>query len=203
MKKLYKGNNKGFVLVETLIATVFVAAIFSIIYINFFPLMGEYEKRENYDDVDSKYGTYWVKRFVEDSDKFDFKNNSTFQNNGFLYIDRTNFCTNMFNNAEKKTICTNMLNNLKVTKIILTNYYLVNPHNPELGIKSLVKNKDSKTSSFSEELKDYISYLPDYKSYKSLYKFDYRVIVEFERESKDGIGNTGKYKTFSTMEVKK
>ena len=39
-------TNKGFVLVETLITAVFVMAIFSVVYVNFYPIMAEYEKRE-------------------------------------------------------------------------------------------------------------------------------------------------------------
>ena len=62
-----KKNNNGFVLVETLVVTVFVMAIFSVIYVNFYPLAGEYERREFYDDVDSKYETYWIKRFIQGS----------------------------------------------------------------------------------------------------------------------------------------
>ena len=50
MKKI---NNKGFVLAETLIVTVFVMTIFTLLYVNFFPLLGEYAKREFYDDIDS------------------------------------------------------------------------------------------------------------------------------------------------------
>ena len=66
-----KKNNKGFVLVETLVVTVFVMAVFSVIYISFYPLAGEYERREAYDDVDSKYGAYWMKYFIQ-SDSYDF-----------------------------------------------------------------------------------------------------------------------------------
>ena len=66
-----KKNNKGFVLVETLVVTVFVMAVFSVIYVNFYPLAGEYERREFYDDVDSKYETYWIKRFIQSS-SYDF-----------------------------------------------------------------------------------------------------------------------------------
>ena len=62
-----KLNNKGFVLVETLIVSVFIAAIFAILYNNFYPLMGEYEKREVYDDIDGKYATYWIKRIIQHS----------------------------------------------------------------------------------------------------------------------------------------
>ena len=62
MKKI---NNKGFVLAETLIVTIFVMTIFTIIYINFYPQIAEYQKREFYDDVDSKYDIFWFKRILE------------------------------------------------------------------------------------------------------------------------------------------
>ena len=60
-----KLNKKGFVLAETLVVAVFMATIFTIIYVNFYPLIGEYEKREFYDDLDSKYDIYWFKRLVQ------------------------------------------------------------------------------------------------------------------------------------------
>lgn len=62
MKKL---NNKGFILAETLVVAVFLMVIFGMLYANFYPLIGEYEKRENYDDVDGKYAAYWIKRMIE------------------------------------------------------------------------------------------------------------------------------------------
>jgi len=63
MKKI---NNRGFVLAETLIISVFLMVIFGMIYSNFYPLIGEYEKRETYDDVDGKYSIYWIKKLIED-----------------------------------------------------------------------------------------------------------------------------------------
>lgn len=57
--------------------TVFVAAVFSVIYINFYPLVGEYERRDFYDDLDSKYGAYWIKVFLQD-DNYSFSSISTF-----------------------------------------------------------------------------------------------------------------------------
>ena len=72
-----KKNNKGFVLVETLVVTVFVAAVFSVIYINFYPLIGEYERRDFYDDLDSKYGAYWVKSIIVTRYRLDGKETAT------------------------------------------------------------------------------------------------------------------------------
>ena len=71
MKKL---NNKGFVLAETMVVAVFIMTIFGIIFINFYPLMAQYEKREFYDDIDSKYDVYWFKRIIENKK---FVSNST------------------------------------------------------------------------------------------------------------------------------
>ena len=61
---MFKINKKGFALVETLIVAVFVATIFTIMYANFFPMFGEYERRETYDDVDSIYTTYLIKKML-------------------------------------------------------------------------------------------------------------------------------------------
>ena len=63
MKKL---NNSGFILAETLVVTVFLMVIFTMLYTNYYPLIGEYQKRENYDDVDGKYVAYWMKKLIED-----------------------------------------------------------------------------------------------------------------------------------------
>ena len=54
MEKIKKINNKGFVLAETLIVTVIILTLFTMIYINFYPLIGEYEKREVYDMTQKK-----------------------------------------------------------------------------------------------------------------------------------------------------
>lgn len=48
-------NNKGFVLVETLVVSVFVVTVFTFLYINVMPLVGSYEEEENYDSIDTKY----------------------------------------------------------------------------------------------------------------------------------------------------
>ena len=61
-----KYSKNGFVLAETLVVTVFLMIIFSMIYSSFYPLLGEYEKREAYDDIDSKYAVYWIKKIIED-----------------------------------------------------------------------------------------------------------------------------------------
>ena len=67
MVKMKKLNSKGFVMTETLVVAVFIMGIFGIMYNNYYPLIGEYERREVFDDVDSKYGAFWIKRFIQHS----------------------------------------------------------------------------------------------------------------------------------------
>lgn len=57
-------NKKGFALVETLIVTVFVMTMFILIYQNVVPMIGEYEKMANYDDIDSIYAANLYKQVL-------------------------------------------------------------------------------------------------------------------------------------------
>ena len=41
--------------------------IFTVLYSNYFPIMANFEKREYYDDVDSKYIAFWLKYMIQDS----------------------------------------------------------------------------------------------------------------------------------------
>ena len=59
MKKTKIVNKSGFILVETLIVGVFIMGIFSLLYTNFFPLIGEYERYKDYDTVESAYVAHW------------------------------------------------------------------------------------------------------------------------------------------------
>lgn len=57
---MLKKNQKGFVLMEVVVVTVFVAIIFTLLYAAVIPVMGEYEREEKYDAIDSKYVAHLV-----------------------------------------------------------------------------------------------------------------------------------------------
>ena len=59
-----KNNKKGFILVETLVVTLFVVTIFVFIYRITIPSIGEYEQLANYDDIDSIYYNNMYKKMV-------------------------------------------------------------------------------------------------------------------------------------------
>lgn len=193
-----KKNNKGFVLVETLVVTVFVAAVFLVIYINFYPLVGEYERRDFYDDLDSKYGAYWIKVFLQD-DNYSFSSISTFLNSrGYDFFegeDGSSFCGNFPVNSDDRNFCTTMWQRLHVNKVIVTNYQL---DQNSSGIKNF-KPIASSISEFGESFHAYIEFLPDY-IVPSVNRAKYRVLVEFKR-STDSSEEAESYYTYANMEV--
>lgn len=195
---MLKINSKGFVLVETLVVAVFVAAIFSVIYANFYPIMGEYEKREAYDDIDSKYATFWFKRIIQ-SDSVDFTNTNIqndITNNSFHEFNCSNDIVASDVTAIK--ICNSLVTRFGVSHMYITNYKLGNRVDP--NDKNNFKGKVDANSSnvFSSGLQDYVAYLPTYSKVPSLNGACYRLVVEFHN-TRDG----NDYWTYSTIEILK
>ncbi|MEE0015275.1 MAG: hypothetical protein UE699_06290 [Bacilli bacterium] len=193
---MLKINSKGFVLVETLVVAVFVSAIFSVIYSNFYPIMGEYEKREAYDDIDSKYATFWFKRIIQ-SDSVNFTNiQNDITNNLYHEFNCSNDIVDSDVTAIK--VCNSLVTRLGVSHMYITNYKLGNRVDPndKNNFKGLVDANSSNV--FSSGLQDYVAYLPTYSKVPSLNGACYRLVVEFHntRDEND-------YWTYSTIEILK
>lgn len=192
---MYKLNKNGFALAETLIASVFVMTIFTIIFLNFFPMMGEYERRQNYDDIDSIYKTYLIKRMLESNGskaKQEFQKLTT--SNPYILFDvNSGGVCNKVMNGETINYCNNLLTETKTVKLILTNYRTEK-------IKSMVKEG---TADFGGKLNDYISTLPYYKrSGNNLKQYNYRIIVMYEKViNAEDDASTKKINSFSTIGV--
>lgn len=192
MKKL---NNKGFVMTETLVVAVFIMSIFAIMYNNYFPLIGEYERREVFDDIDGKYAAFWVKRFVQHDS---FVVSSTMINSinttGYTRISCGNIDPEL--DEYRQIMCDRLVDELEVDQsggyphIYLTKYSLVD-------FKNRVKNDENYTE-FSGGLHDYVEFLPEYSKVDSLNFAQYRIIIEFNRKKNDT-----NYYAYSTIEVKK
>ena len=185
-----KLNNKGFVLVETLVVSVFIASIFAILYNNFYPLVGEYEKREVYDDIDGKYATYWIKRIIQ-HESTDLGSDCTLENlsQPKYYCE---FNCDMVGSESMKAMCEQLIEKAQVRvennkpRIYITTYNLAN-------FKEFV----DENGGVSGGMQRYLKYLPNYK-WDSLNNAKYRVLVEFERTKDDN-----NYYAYSTFEVKK
>ena len=193
-----KLNNKGFVLVETLVVSVFIATILAVLYNNFYPLVGEYEKREVFDDIDGKYATYWVKRVIQhDSTVLGAGCDLTSLESAPYYC---KFTCEMVTTESMKNMCHELVkkaqikNDTKGTDVLtddepaiyITTYRLTN-----------FKNYVDEVGGISGGMQRYLKYLPNYK-WDSLNNAKYRVIVEFERTKDDN-----DYLAYSTFEVKK
>ncbi len=159
MKLLKKLNNRGFMLVETLITTVFIMVIFSLIYTNLMPFVGEYERMENYDTVESVYVAHWARKLVLDGLPDSYFN--TVKTNGYVKLDANSF------NADIRDLVNGYLIANGVEQIYLTTY------NTE-KFKNYVSNSDS----FERDFEEYIAYLPSYKNNAAKQNY-YRVIVEY------------------------
>lgn len=69
-------NKKGFVLVETLVVTIFTLFTFTILYNSAVPLLGKYKELSYYDDLDTTYDLYYINKLIKnDSNYITIKNN--------------------------------------------------------------------------------------------------------------------------------
>lgn len=191
MKKK-KLNSGGFILVETLVVSVFVMSIFSILYNNFYPLIGEYEKREVYDEIDAKYATYWIKRMIQDPNvEFTTDNIDALNNAGYFKFNCDYFEPDV-SDDEKEKMCKRVVkaSQVRITggapHIYVTTYNLEN-----------FKSKIQDVNDMSGGMHRYVQNLPDYKA-ESSNGAQYRVIVEFYHDKEEE-----KYLSYATFEVKK
>ena len=169
---MFKLDKKGFALAETIIVSTFVLAIFTMIYTNLLPLMGEYEKRENYDDIDSVYKTYHIKDYIE-RNKVDISSN-----NRMYKTDENNENEFCYLGNSDSGYCMSMIEMFDVTAIIVTNY------------ENSIDFPDA-----SKSFQSYIDSLPNYSSdnQKKRIIVEYKVTVE--REAEEGKEDIYRYST--------
>ena len=124
-------NNKGFVLTETLVVTVFLITIFTFIYVSIVPLMGKYEDIINREkDIDIVYKLYHIRKLIADD-----RNRS----NIAASPHNTITCSDFYNS----TYCTKLMQYLE-----LSSYKLVYVDN--------INNSLDHIKTISVEMYDYI-----------------------------------------------
>ncbi len=181
-----KSNNcKGFVTVELLVVSAFLMSLFAIIFVNSAVFMGEYEKREVYDDVNSKYGMYWIIKLIKDNNKDTASSevDAAIGTNTFIKYENSDVCTLL--NAEQENSCRALVSANDIKTVYITSYKITD-------FKNTINNSDITTEGF----KIYINSLPSF-TVASKYNNKYRMFVEFERTSST---NGEKYLSYSNME---
>ena len=136
MKKL---NNKGFMMAEVLAVSVVVLVLFGFIYANFMPTKGEYEKRINYNDVNSQYAIFYMRKHYIDE-------GIIVNDDEFITLFNGEKCNNI-NSTTESDACTKLAKSLGIEELIVTKYQLT----------ASFKN------SYNGKLDEYIDYLPEYK----------------------------------------
>ena len=174
------------------------------IFNNFFPLLGEYQKRETFDDVEAKYSIYWIKRMIEDNSyTVNATDRSNFNNKGYAIFD-----CDRINDSAKRVMCDSMVGMLEVNNAAhcrsdnsgsLCNIYITKYRiggNSAYKFKDTVK-ADTNYTVFNSGFQEYVRTLPDYVS-GSLNYSRYRVLAEFHHTYPSGEND---YYSYATIEV--
>ena len=89
-------NKKGFVLLETLVVTIFTLIIFTLLYTTTVPLLGKYKDLSYYNDIDITYDLYYLKRLIKNDNKYNDINNSSYQSIKCTDLEDANTCNSYF-----------------------------------------------------------------------------------------------------------
>lgn len=230
MKKNF--NNKGFAMVETLIAAVSVISIFSLLYNLVYPLLGGYNASQNYDDLDSKYIAFYVKEMIE-TDLLNISNllpenpEENLECNGLCNIYET-YTYVSDENGERKVdisdldvdensgktqpyhIGNELCDTLQTGNYIKSNRLICNQFIEAANIKRIFLTKYAvksfkdyiKDSTLSRSLKKYVAYMPTHEAASLVKKNNYYRIIV---EIEHDSYNTSKdtYYSYASIEVKK
>lgn len=152
MKKI---NKKGFMLAELLAVTAVIMIAFVVVFSNFMPTQGEYEKRINYNDVTSQYAAFYMRKIYKDIKPSDFN----LGDKGFSVLYSTNAPDTCYflGDESKSKKCGALAKELGIQELIVTKYQLD---------ENLLSRYNNYYKSNSKEglLGKYIEYLPQYKA---------------------------------------
>ena len=162
-------NRKGFVLVETIVTSVFILGLFTFVIANVLPIIGEYEKKEDYDSIESIYDAHMIRKMILKDDETKIVRLLTLPSGSSDYylFDGNDIC----NFLSKTNYCRALLGRdyLDVKQILITSYTISD---------NLVKESQK----FNRNLKEYIGSMQKYnKPSFSLgtYNYQRRLIIEF------------------------
>ena len=105
-----KLNNNGFVLLETLIVTIFILIVFTVLYTTAVPLLGRYKELSYYNNIDITYDLYYIRKMI-----YNDSNYSTIYNYSYKKLS----CNDLTSNTE---YCYNLFDKF-MTKIIRYHYF--------------------------------------------------------------------------------
>lgn len=146
-------NKKGFVLIETLVVTLFVLFIFTILYNSAVPLLAKYNELGYYDDLDTTYDLYHLRNLILKDSNYNSIKTKKYQKLQCSNLISNQICSNLFNILELDTndeiVFLNMsyLNDLK------------NDANISYDIKNYLSYVDTTGNILILQKNGYVSYL--------------------------------------------
>ncbi len=157
-------NNKGFVLVESIITAAFVLAIFVFIFLNIIPMIASYDRDKKYDSISSLYDVHLIRKMILKSENTKRVNLATLRASGYAIYNKDDICSFVNNyNYCKKLLSREYLD---VSRIIITEY-------------DTAKIK-SRRGDFNRQMSEYIKSMPKFNNTsKETYDYERRIIVQF------------------------
>ncbi len=184
-------SNQGFLLMETLIVAVFVTTLTMFIYQNSLPLMGEYERRINYDDIDSVYAVNLVRKVLLHDDNIEALTEGILE--GDTVIRDITDCslwkqTTLCDEIKRQTgIVPSTLGASNDGKIYITRYELSK-------LKDEIKDNRLFERSNDRGIRTYINYLPRFTT--TSVTQGYRLII-----TRNVLTDTSEIQKFANIEV--
>lgn len=165
-----KSNEKGFLLAEAIVVGVFVLSLFTFLFANVVPLIGQYEAQEKYDTIDSVYNANLIRSMIM-GDANGSKVLKLKDNTGVDTIYQDYSVDTLCNKLEQKNYCRKLLNStfLDVNTVYVTWYRT-----------SKIKAKAKNSPDFPRAVRDYIEEMDKYtQPTGSTYDSYKRIIVYF------------------------
>ena len=172
-------SKKGFVLVESIVAAIFVIAFSTFMIVSILPLVGEYEKSMDYDTISAKANAHLIRKMILMDDTCRVESILTFNSSDFAegaphlyYFAGDDICNYLTN----ENYCRKLLSKdyLDVKEIVITEY----------SASGLKRANGNFVNNFSRNLLDYIKYMPVYgNDTLSFYQISDRIIVSFNANS--------------------
>jgi len=176
-------NNKGFVLVESIVVAIFVLAFLTFLILNLLPLIGSYEAALKYDTVESRYNAHLIRKMILKDDFCKVENLLNYGTSAVYsyftgdelceYLKNANYCKKLFSEEY-----------LDVKEVLITETQATDLRALS-DLENSANNSDFQAytkyeTRVSREMRDYIKSMPSFASVDSFaYLYQRRLIIRF------------------------
>ena len=161
-------NNKGFMLAETIVTTVIIVTAMIGLYSIFNRLYNEYNKNNNYHNIDAKYAIINTVDYLLSND-FNKIINTIFDSSQYYTIMSSSVCGDDISDYFNTSTCETLRDSYKINEMIIAEY------------DASVLENDVKRDNMNQTLKEYIDYVIGYYDVANDdTRFSYIVLVEIK-----------------------